>query len=297
MDTIIQKKQEQPTCKYPFKNLFFTHPERFSVHSNQTHKKRKSEKKEKSKSKKELYSLIISNENNINIPSCAKIEKIENKIIDKVCDEDSVVLNISPIQGCEVSNAINFSDNDFSFKDKNDIKCDNDVNLSKLIEENYNNNSSFISQNIIENNPIYSDIVNNVINNNYQVDNISNNNNFTDNNNNNNNIQDLVMDIDESNFHKINKIENNNNSTRIINQVPLNTLNNQMSLTTSNNPFLMASNMCQNNKKPNDNANENNINSNNGMNKSFFEGKNLFNINGNNNKNEFNGLNFSFGKS
>ena len=295
MDKIIQKKQAQPVCKYPFKNLFFTHPERFSLHSNQTHKKRKSEKKEKSKSKKEIYSLTISNENNINIPPCVKIEKIENKSIDKICDENCAVLNISPIQSCETSNAINLSDNDFSFKEKNDIKCDNDLNLSKLIEENNNFNSSFIPQNIIENNPIFSNNVNNVINNNnYQVDNISNINNFTNNNNINNNIQDFVMDVDESNFHKINKIENNNNSTSIINQVPS---SNQTSLTTSNNPFLMASNMCEKNKKPNENSNENNINSNNGMNKSFFEGKNLFNVNGNNNKNEFNGLNFSFGKS
>ena len=168
------------------------------------------------------------------------------------------------------------------------------MNLSKLIEENNNYNPPFISKNIIENNPIFSDNLNNVINNNNsQINNIHDNNIFTSNYTINNNIQDFVMDIDESNFNKINKIENKDESTKIINQIPL---SNQISLTTSNNPFLIASNMLENNKKSNENLNENNINSNNTMNKRFFEGKNLFNINGNNNKNEFNGLNFSFGK-
>ena len=213
--------------KKPFNILFSTNPERFSLYS--TQKKMKLDKKES-------YSLSITTENNIMFLPCEIKDNKENKNESKQEEKIKGKINISPVKSCEISKINNIS-NDFSFRESNDTKCANDVNLSTLIDDN-NNSKTHI---------------------------------------------DLSMDIEEYNPLIKNQRENNESKKNI--------KANSFQITTNNNPFLFPNNKFE--KKIENNAFNNNENANN--NKPFFEGKNLFNINGNNN-NISSGLNFSFGK-
>ena len=103
------------------------------------------------------------------------------------------------------------------------------------------------------------------------------------------NYQDHYMDIDENNFDR-NKNNQNNNQKE--------TTNNSFQKIGNNNTFLIniPTNTYEKVKVNNKSNNDININSNNLNNKTIFEGKNLFNINENNEKKDFQSLSFSFGK-
>lgn len=243
--------------KKPFNILFSTNPERFSLYS--TQKKMKLDKKE-------LNTLSITIENNIMFLPCEIKDNKENENELKQEEKIKGKINISPAKSCEISKIINIS-NDFSFRKSYDTKCANDLNLSTLIDDNNNNNSSYEIKKSLEQNNIFSN--NNTYNNSFII------------NNNKTNI-DLSMDIEEYNPLIKNQRENDESKKNI----KANSFQ-----TTNNNPFLFPNNKFE--KKIENNAFNNNENANN--NKPFFEGKNLFNINGNNN-NISSGLNFSFGK-
>ena len=98
-----------------------------------------------------------------------------------------------------------------------------------------------------------------------------------------NNIQDTFMDLDECYKNSKKHITDNKEQ------------NNLFPITTYNNPFLKACNHFGKNKEPNQNNKINNINSNNTNDKAFFQGKNLFNVDGNNN-NGIKDFSFSLGK-
>ena len=257
----IQNNEYKKANKKPFTTLFSTNPERFSLYSTQ---------KKMKLNKKEPYSLLITTENNIMFFPCQNINesKQENKTNGK--------LNISPVKSCELSKITNNS-NDFSFRESYDTKFVNDVNLSTLIDD--NNNSSYSIKNNLEKNNINNTFppINNSYNNSFNI------------NNNKSNI-DFYMDVEEYNPLIKNKKQNNESKKNI--------KANSIQITTNNNPFLFPNNTFEKKIENNmSNNNENvNINSNIPNNKPFFEGKNLFNINGNNNNNISSGLNFSFGK-
>ena len=257
----IQINENKTVNKKPFNKLFSTNPERFSLYS--TQKKMKLDKKES-------YHLSITTENNIIFYPCPNKNEIkqENKTNGK--------LNISPVKSCEISKITNIS-NDFSFRESNDTKYINDVNLSTLIDD--DNNSSYQIKNSLDQNITFSyDIEKNnafpPLNNSY-------NNSFITTNNKDN--IDLSMDIEEYNPLAKNQKENNEGKKNI--------KANSLQITTNNNPFLFPSNTFEKKIENIIFNNKENVNNN----KPFFEGKNLFNINGNNN-NMSSGLNFSFGK-
>ena len=275
LDIKSKNEKVEKNIKLPFDHLSFTHPERFSLYS--TQKKLKLENK--GTKKNNIFS--ISNENNINICSCPNYEKKE--VINGLKDyaKDCGILNISPVKGFEM-HKIDNSNNDFSFKDNHDFTKENDLSLSKLLDENNHNssciilneqkNNNFISNNEIKdiNNESNKQFFNNTIP--YNAKNINN--------------QDYYMDIDEYPKKNVTQI-NNNKQEKIINS---------FSITSENNPFLKSRNNSESNKKHSKNENGVNINPNILNDKSFFKGKNLFNINGNNNINEFKDISFSFGK-
>ena len=264
-----EKEENKKTVKLPFTNLYYTHPQRFSVYS--TQKKSKLDNKSSKKKNKEL-SLSISLENTINIISSLSKENVEN-ILDKK-DEN---LNLKSIS-CDVSNIINTS-HEFTFRESNDIKNDNDINLSKLLDEN-NCNSTMINTETkdINSNGYNSNILNNCANNEPKINTYENN----------------YMDLDEFYLLKNETIKNNNDSHYI------NSNSNINQITTNSNPFLKEVNLFFNKTNTNVNINDN-INekqtlfSDNSINnisfkknedesqfninkKPFFEGKNLFNI-------------------
>ena len=254
IDILNKKEKNQNNIRPPFDNLSFTHPERFSFYS--TQKKVKLENNE-SKNKKKSNLFSISTENNINIiQNPKKLNNIGN-------------INISPIESCDNSKIFNVS-SDFTFGENCDNKSkddDNNINLSKLLDENVNNSLCFKQNN----------------NANSKIDNL---NGGLCSVNNNNNTQDYFMDIDENNLIIGNKSQNNHDCVKVNNIFPQ---------TMKNNPFLSLNNTCEN-KGQNENNNENIINANIISKNELFKGKNLFNINENNNKKELNNLNFSFGK-
>ena len=270
-------KENNKFNKIPFNNLFSTNPERFSLYS--THKKMKLDKKE-------TNSLSITTENNIMLFPSQITGNKENKINVKQEDKTNGILNVSPVEICEISKITNMS-NDFSFKESNETKFANDVNLSTLIDEN-NYNSSYAIQNTLEQNNIFPNNIKKFnINNTFPPINNSYNSSFITNNNKNN--IDLFMDVEECSPLVKNKKQNNESKKNI--DV------NSIQITTNNNPFLFPKNTLEK-KNENiilDNVNSN-INSNISNKKPFFEGKNLFNTNDNNVNNKSNGLNFSFGK-
>ena len=269
-ERITKEEKNKNSNKHPFDNLSFTHPERFSLYS--TQKKMKLEKKE-SKKNKENNLFSISLENNININPISIKSNINQKNNSKIVDKNSGILNISPVKSCEINKIDNLS-SDFSFKECNDIKNQNDINLSKLIDDSNTSSciqSTFGKYNISnEAKDINNNIMPNI--NNDSLVNINKNNN-----------QDTFMDIDEC--YKTSKKHITNNKEQ----------NNLFPITTYNNPFLKACNHFEKNKEPNQNKKENNINSNNISDKAFFQGKNLFNANGINN-NGIKDFNFSLGK-
>ena len=277
----IKKTEKRKLTKIPFENLFYTNPERFSVYS--TQKKMKLDKRN---------SLTISNENNFNYLNHLKTEIKENISEEKPEDKNIGILNISPVKTCEIFKINNIS-NDFSFGEINNNKCSSDTNLSNLTENNNFSSSNTIQQNNPEqNNNAYNNILQNndckIINNNFIP--INNTSNFSFNTYDNNNIcdcnnKDLSMDLDDCNPLDNNKAQNTESKKNII------------QITTNNNPFLFPNNTFKEKKENNlfNNANVN-VNSNNSNKTSFFQGKNLFNINGNNNNNSSDYFNFSLGK-
>ena len=131
--------------KKPFNVLFSTNPERFSLYS--TQKKMKLDKKES-------YSLSITTENNIMFLPCEIKDNKENKNESKQEEKIKGKINISPVKSCEISKINNIS-NDFSFRESNDTKCANDVNLSTLIDDNNNSKTHIdLSMDIEEYNPL-----------------------------------------------------------------------------------------------------------------------------------------------
>ena len=131
--------------KKPFNILFSTNPERFSLYS--TQKKMKLDKKES-------YSLSITTENNIMFLPCEIKDNKENKNESKQEEKIKGKINISPVKSCEISKINNIS-NDFSFRESNDTKCANDVNLSTLIDDNNNSKTHIdLSMDIEEYNPL-----------------------------------------------------------------------------------------------------------------------------------------------
>ena len=131
--------------KKPFNILFSTNPERFSLYS--TQKKMKLDKKES-------YSLSITTENNIMFLPCEIKDNKENKNELKQEEKIKGKINISPVKSCEISKINNIS-NDFSFRESNDTKCANDVNLSTLIDDNNNSKTHIdLSMDIEEYNPL-----------------------------------------------------------------------------------------------------------------------------------------------
>ena len=130
--------------KKPFNILFSTNPERFSLYS--TQKKMKLDKKES-------YSLSITTENNIMFLPCEIKDNKENKNESKQEEKIKGKINISPVKSCEISKINNIS-NDFSFRESNDTKCANDVNLSTLIDDNNNKTNIDLSMDIEEYNPL-----------------------------------------------------------------------------------------------------------------------------------------------
>ena len=131
--------------KKPFNILFSTNPERFSLYS--TQKKMKLDKKE-------LNTLSITTENNIMFLPCEIKDNKENKNESKQEEKIKGKINISPVKSCEISKINNIS-NDFSFRESNDTKCANDVNLSTLIDDNNNSKTHIdLSMDIEEYNPL-----------------------------------------------------------------------------------------------------------------------------------------------
>ena len=131
--------------KKPFNILFSTNPERFSLYS--TQKKMKLDKKES-------YSLSITTENNIMFLPCEIKDNKENENELKQEEKIKGKINISPVKSCEISKINNIS-NDFSFRESNDTKCANDVNLSTLIDDNNNSKTHIdLSMDIEEYNPL-----------------------------------------------------------------------------------------------------------------------------------------------
>ena len=279
------KEENKKTVKLPFTNLYYTHPQRFSFYS--TQKKLKLDNESSKKKNKEL-SFSISFENNINIISSLTKENKEN-----ILDKKDETLNLKSIS-CDVSNIINTS-NEFTFRESNDIKNDNDINLSKLLDENncYSTMINTEAKDINNSNCHSSNILNNCANNEPKINTYENN----------------YMDLDEFYLLKNDTIKNNNYSHFI------NSNSNINQITTNSNPFLKEANIFFSKTNTNVNINEKqtifsdnninnisfqknedksqfNINGNIFNKKPFFEGKNLFNINENNNT-EFQ---FSFGK-
>ena len=131
--------------KKPFNILFSTNPERFSLYS--TQKKMKLDKKE-------LNTLSITTENNIMFLPCEIKDNKENENELKQEEKIKGKINISPVKSCEISKINNIS-NDFSFRESNDTKCANDVNLSTLIDDNNNSKTHIdLSMDIEEYNPL-----------------------------------------------------------------------------------------------------------------------------------------------
>ena len=205
-----------------------------------------------------------------NIIQPIKNDKKEDNDQVKSFDKNCENLNISSVKSCEI-NMINNLGQDFSGKDCNNKS---DINLSKLIDANNQYSSNVIN---FINNPVPE---NNNFNNIFMP---------CSSNNCNINYQDHYMDIDENNFDK-NKINQNNNQKE--------TANNSFQKIGNNNTFLIdiSTNNYEKVKVNNKSNNDININSNNLNNKTIFEGKNLFNINENNDKKDFQNLSFSFGK-
>ena len=131
--------------KKPFNILFSTNPERFSLYS--TQKKMKLDKKE-------LNTLSITTENNIMFLPCEIKDNKENENELKQEEKIKGKINISPVKSFEISKINNIS-NDFSFRESNDTKCANDVNLSTLIDDNNNSKTHIdLSMDIEEYNPL-----------------------------------------------------------------------------------------------------------------------------------------------
>jgi hypothetical protein len=269
INSVNKNERVKEINKLPFDNLTFTHPERFSFYS--TQKKLKLEKNISKKNKKpNLFSITVENDINI-IPSLNKNEL-------KSLDKNSGVLNISPVKSCESFGISNLS-KDFTFGESRESnKSENEINLSKLLNENNNGPSNSKEDSLDKNNKPFNNESKN--NNNSSINKNFNGISFTSNNNfNSNSSQDYFMDIDECYLNKSNKKQNTNKKDKENNK------HNVFPITSNNNPFLTGNKTNENNT----------INSNFSNSVEYFKGKNFFNINGNNN-NGSKALNFSFGK-
>ena len=226
-DIYNEKNMHENKFLNSFKNLTYTHPQRFSYHS----ANKKSRKSKKIPSDSSNY--LISVENNINILS-PLINKKDEKNVTKI-ESKNQISEISTNNNCHDSNL--FNDTKIVQKPQNEKNKEN-YNFNNLLNNNnHNNNVNFEPNNNLNIN-FYNDIKSkeNNINNNITM----NENNKIDNRN--NNYGNCFMDLEEDILiHSKHKQKLNNNNNIII-------------FTPNKNPFLVESRKHENYFYKNNNA-------------------------------------------